>query len=85
MGIGHGFEKFPNYEQTRSHPNPQCGPEVGFWENPMFTGLEFGNIVLGAFTPVMAQHSKSFNLIDTFGVGVDRIQRNFEPMQRQVE
>src|SRR6266567_487281 len=27
----------------------------------------------------------SFNLIDTLSVGVDRIQRNFEPMQRQVE
>jgi hypothetical protein len=37
------------------------------------------------FTPVLAKHSKSFNLIDTLAVGVDRIQRNFEPMQRQVE
>jgi len=27
----------------------------------------------------------SFNLIDTLAVGVDRIQRNFDPMQRQVE
>jgi hypothetical protein len=37
------------------------------------------------FTPVLAKHTKSFNLIDTLSVGVDRIQRNFEPMQRQVE
>jgi hypothetical protein len=37
------------------------------------------------FAPVLAKHTKSFNLIDTFSVGVDRIQRNFEPMQRQVE
>ena len=37
------------------------------------------------FTPVLAKHSKSFNLIDTLSVGVDRIHRNFEPMQRQVE
>jgi hypothetical protein len=36
-------------------------------------------------TPVLAKHSKGFNLIDTLAVGVDRIQRNFEPMQRQVE
>jgi hypothetical protein len=43
------------------------------------------DIVSGAFTPVLAKHSKSFNLIDTLAVGVDRIQRNFEPMQRQVE
>jgi hypothetical protein len=46
---------------------------------------KFDNIVSGAFTPVLAKHTKSFNLIDTLSVGVDRIQRNFEPMQRQVE
>jgi hypothetical protein len=44
-----------------------------------------GNIVSGAFTPVLAKHTKSFNLVDTLSVGVDRIQRNFEPVQRQVE
>ena len=43
------------------------------------------HIVPGDFTPVLAKHTKSFNLIDTFAVGVDRIQRNFEPLQRQVE
>jgi hypothetical protein len=47
---------------------------------------DHGNIVSAVFTPVLAKHSKSFNLIDTLAaVGVDRIQRNFEPMQRQVE
>jgi hypothetical protein len=35
------------------------------------------------FTPVLAKHTKSFNLIDSLAVGVERIQRNFEPMQRQ--
>jgi hypothetical protein len=45
----------------------------------------FGNIVSGDFTPVVAKHSKSFNLLDTLAVGVDRIQRNFEPMRKQVE
>jgi hypothetical protein len=34
---------------------------------------------------VLAKHTKSFNLIDTLSVGVDRIQRNFDPLQRQVE
>ncbi len=29
----------------------------------------------GEFTPVLAKHTKSFNLIDTLAVGVDRIQR----------
>jgi hypothetical protein len=37
------------------------------------------------FTPVLANHTKSFNLVDTLSIGVDRIQRNFEPLQRQVE
>jgi hypothetical protein len=41
--------------------------------------------VSGDFTPVLAKHTKSFNLVDTLSVGVDRIQRNFEPMQQQVE
>ena len=45
----------------------------------------FGNIVPGVFTPVLAKHSKSFSLIDCVSVGVDRMQRNFEPMRRQVE
>ncbi len=45
----------------------------------------FGNIVSGAFTPVLAKHSKSFSLIDRISVSVDQIQRNFEPMRKQVE
>jgi hypothetical protein len=39
----------------------------------------------GGFTPVLAKHSKHFSLIDAISVGVDRMQRNFEPMRRQVE
>jgi hypothetical protein len=37
------------------------------------------------FAPVLAKHSKSFSLIDCVSVGVDRMQRNFEPMRKQVE
>jgi hypothetical protein len=37
------------------------------------------------FTPVWAKYSKSFSLIDCISVGIDRMQRNFEPMRRQVE
>jgi hypothetical protein len=37
------------------------------------------------FTPVLAKHSKHFSLQDSLAVGVDRMQRNFEPMCRQVE
>ena len=45
----------------------------------------FGDIVSGEFTPVLAKHSKSFSLIDCISVGVDRMQRNFESMRKQVE
>jgi len=46
---------------------------------------KYGNIVPAVFTPVLAKHSKSFSLIDCVSVGVDRMQRNFEPMRKQVE
>jgi len=41
--------------------------------------------IYGQFTTVLAKHSKSFALVDAISVGVDRMQRNFEPMRRQVE
>jgi len=53
-----------------------CGYRVFVCSNMAFAG---------DFTPVLAKHTKSFNLIDTLAVGVDRIQRSFEPMRRQVE
>jgi hypothetical protein len=43
------------------------------------------HIILGVFSPVLAKHSKSFSLIDCVSVGVDRMQRNFEPLRKQVE
>jgi hypothetical protein len=39
----------------------------------------------GDFTPVLAKHSKHLNLVDILAVGVERMQRNFEPMRKQVE
>src|SRR5262245_29369275 len=39
----------------------------------------------GDFTPVLAKHSKTLNLIDSVSVGVDKMQRNFDPLKRQVE
>jgi hypothetical protein len=38
----------------------------------------------GDFTPVLAKHSKHFNLPDALAIGVDRMQRNFDPMIKQV-
>jgi len=37
------------------------------------------------FTPVLAKHSKQFSLEDALSIGVDRMQRNFDPMRQQVE
>jgi hypothetical protein len=61
------------------------GPEVGFRKFERQGLRNFRDIVPDDFTPALAKHTKSFNLVDTLSVGVDRILRNFEPMQRQVE
>jgi hypothetical protein len=34
---------------------------------------------------VLAKHTKNLSLVDILSVGVDRMQRNFEPMRKQVE
>ena len=39
----------------------------------------------GDYTPVLAKHSKHFSLEDALSIGVDRMQRNFDPMRQQVE
>jgi len=39
----------------------------------------------GVFTSVLAKHTKHLSLVDILSVGVDRMQRNFEPMRKQVE
>ena len=39
----------------------------------------------GEFTPVLRKHTKNVDLTDVISLGVDRIQRNFEPMRLQVE
>jgi hypothetical protein len=47
--------------------------------------MEVAFCVTAVFTPVLAKHSRSFSLIDCISAGVDRMQRNFEPMRKQVE
>ncbi len=34
---------------------------------------------------MLAKHSESFSVVDCIAVGVDRMERNFEPMRRQAE
>jgi hypothetical protein len=38
-----------------------------------------------AFTPVLAKHTKHLSLVDVLSIGIERIERNFEPMSKQVE
>lgn len=40
---------------------------------------------MGDYEPVMVKHSARMNLIDVVSIGVDKIQRNFEPLTRQIE
>jgi len=48
-------------------------------------GRLFCHAVSSAFSPVLAKHWKHFSLEDALSIGVDRMQRNFEPMKQQVE
>jgi hypothetical protein len=50
------------------------------WEH-----VNSGALSQACLTPVLAKHSMSFSLIDCITVGVDRMQRNFEPMRKQTE
>ena len=34
---------------------------------------------------MLAKHTKHLSLVDVLSVGIDRIQRNFEPMKKQLE
>jgi len=67
--------------------NKEREPAFAPDRNPIEISLGRRNVSLAVrrdFTPVLAKATKSFNLIDTLAVGVDRIQRNFEPLLRQV-
>jgi hypothetical protein len=75
----------PSSHDSTKPSKPRCGSRSGLLGNLIFTGPEFGNIVPGVFTPVLAKHSKSFSLIDCISVGVIGCSANFEPMRKQVE
>ena len=53
-----------------------CGYRVMVCDNLSFQG---------EFTPVLAKHSKNFSILDSLAIGVDRMQRNFEPMRQHIE
>jgi len=39
---------------------------------------------MGDFTPVLHKHTRRLDLMDVISIGVDKIQRNFEPLQNQI-
>jgi hypothetical protein len=53
-----------------------AGYRVMVCENKMLTG---------DFNPLLAKHSKNFNLIDALSVAVDRIQMNIGGVERSIE
>jgi hypothetical protein len=71
-------ETWLNWKYSRSAIDLGCsGQYARFRARGRVGGVEthtqrLGNIVLRVFTPVLAKHTKSFNLIDTLSVGVDR-------------
>ena len=71
---------FPLVYETRMNNSKPLAMTCGY---PVF--LCSNMVFAGDFTPALAKHSKSFSLIDCVSVGVNRMQRNFEPMRKQVE
>ena len=63
-------------------PRQEHAPGDDLWVSGVRL-LEYG--VFRGLYAGLAKHSKSFSLIDCISVGVDRMQRNFEPMRKQVE
>ncbi len=53
-----------------------AGYRVMVCENKMLTG---------DFNPLLAKHSKNFNLIDALSIAVDRIQRNIAGVEKSIE
>jgi hypothetical protein len=69
LGIRNAHDKSMRLAMT-------CGYRVFVCDNMAFSG---------DFTPVLAKHSKHFNLIHSLEIGISDMQRNFEPMTKQVE
>lgn len=39
----------------------------------------------GDFKPLAAKHTRNFNLIDSLSIGVDRLQRNWQPLREKID
>jgi hypothetical protein len=82
MDLTTGFEgcrfalAIRNGNDRRLRLSVVCGLRIFCCENLAFHG---------DYTPVLAKHSKHFAIEDSLAVGIDRMQRNFEPLRKQVE
>lgn len=38
----------------------------------------------GDFKPLLAKHTRNFDLVESLSIGVDRIQRGFEPLKEAI-
>jgi len=63
-----------------SHQGSHCG-RAGGYSVFVCSNMAFA----GDVTPLLVKHSNSFSLIDCISVGVDHMQRNFEPMRKLVD
>ena len=82
------FSPWPGRGSTASRVIRACGSRSCFTTRDILESVVFvcENLAFsGDYTAVLAKHSKNFSLEDSLAIGVDRMQRNFEPMRRQVE
>jgi hypothetical protein len=77
--IGHGF-RFMIGLRNANDRSMRLGLVVGVrvfcCDNMAFSG---------DFQPVLAKHSKHFDLHNALAIGIDQMQRNFKPMSEQIE
>ena len=82
-----GRQLFPDSACFRFVALPEVATKSGCPcpAEPKHPGFQHGNFVAGVFTRVPAKHTKNLSLVDILAGGVDRTQRNFKPMWKQVE
>jgi hypothetical protein len=69
IGVRNGNDKSMRFSMV-------AGLRVTVCDNMLFAG---------DFKPVLRKHTKAMEITDLIAVGIEKIQRNFDPMARQVE
>lgn len=71
--------------RDRSSQRKQQALPAGLHGRPASNSCAIILLFAENYTPVLAKHSRHFLLEDALSIGVDRMQRNFDPMRLQVE